>query len=215
MAYSISSRASTCLSALMLLASLLLFASPAFADAGIPMIACISPGLWLLLPAVMVVESIVAMVVLRRGVRTAVKVTVLANLLSSLVGMLLTSIVVWLLNPTAHRLMEMMYNHGADLNAAWNSSTLFQKFAVSVMGVIGAGPDKGTMIRIWLCWGLLLIPFFFLSVLSEWWIAKLLLKKEDKRLAKRWAWIANGVSYIAIYGSFHFLFAFTWQYLGI
>lgn len=213
MTHTNSSRAFQRLPAVVLSATLFILASPAFADAGIPMIACISPGLWLLLPAVIVVESVIALFVLRRGLWTALKVATVSNLFSSLVGMPLTSLVVWALSPAGHRLMERMYNHGADLDAAWNSSTLFQKFAVSVMGVIGAGPDKGTMLRIWLCWGLLLIPFFLLSVLSEWWVAKLLLKKEDKRLARRWAWIANGVSYISIYGSFHFLFAFTWRFL--
>ena len=61
--------------------------------------------------------------------------------------------------------------------------------------------------------GVVLAPFFLLSVWSGRWIARRLVRKEDRRLAARWAWVANAASYLLILAALQPFFRFTLQWL--
>ena len=180
----------------------------AFADAGIPLLACISPGFWLVLPAVVLVEAVVAFVILRRGTWVALKVSAVSNLASTLVGMVLSRLLVLVLIPLASQVQTFAPRGHVP-------ATLLQKFAFNVVSApmgLGTSPDRWST-EVMLCWAILLVPFFLLSVWVEWWVARRMLRKEDRGLATRWAWCANIVSYALILGMFWRLFGLTWWWL--
>lgn len=183
------------------------------ADAGIPMISCVYPGFWLLLPLVIVLEAVIALVVFRRGVWVAVKVAAIANVASTLVGVPLRCLLVWVLSAPADR-MDAMLDAG-DVHAAWRAASSVQKIAVSILSApVGGGWDPaGWELRVRLTWGLLLMPFLILSVLTEWWVARRVLPKDRRRLAMRWSLLANAASYCAIFAVFWWLFGWTWWWL--
>jgi hypothetical protein len=166
--------------------------------------ACISPGFWLLLPAVILLESVVAFIVLRKGLWFALKISTLANVISTLAGMLLNRLLSIILQPVANSASHYLPNN----------NNLFQGFAITaVLAPFGLTSNHAWWSsQVVLCWILLLVPFFLLSVWLEAWVARKVLKK-DERLATRWSWCANIASYALIIGLFWRIFGLTWWWL--
>lgn len=190
--------------------------SPAFADVGIPMIACVDTGFWLLLPIVILVEGIVALIVLRKGIWTAAKVSVTANLLSTLAGIPLSWLIKSTLKPVANQFVVSLYNARMQGHEIWWSATPLQKLSVTLFSQpMCPAPISVRMWWIWISWAILLVPLFLLSVWIERLVAQKLLGKTEQRLATRWAWIANAVSYAAIYAGFLNIWGFTWWFLDL
>lgn len=194
-----------------------LLAAPVYANAGISMICCISPGFWLLLPAVIVLEAILALVVLRKGVWKAVKIAALANAFSTLVGVpvrwLLGLLLYDVADHFAHQIIAVMRSTNPD--TTWASGTFIQKFAVTVfIAPMGLAPDGVREFWIRLSWGVLLVPFFLLSVCLERWVAVKLLKKEERKRVWLWAFLANATSYALIFAGFWHLWGFSWWWMG-
>lgn len=192
-----------------------LIATPAFADAGIPLIACIHPGLWLALPVVILLEGLVAAFVLRWKLGTATKVVVIGNLLSTLAGMPLKWLLVWGLTPTASDFLSAILRARNPL-VTWENGTLLQKLAIGLINLPmdGWGPESSSLTRGWHYWCVLLIPFFLLSVLVEWRVAVRLVAKENRTRAALWAWTANGLSYALLVGLFWRLYGYTWWWVA-
>lgn len=190
-------------------------ATPAFADAGIPLIACIHPGLWLALPAVIVVEGLVAVVIMRWKPSTAARVALLCNLLSTLAGIPLKWLLVWGLTPMASSFLSVILRARNPLETRENG-TLFQKLAIGVIDLPmdGWGPSASSLTRGWHYWCVLLIPFFLLSVWVEWYAARKLLGRNERSRAAIWAWIANGVSYALLAGLFWRFYFYTWWWIA-
>ncbi len=188
----------------------ILVATPAFADAGIPLIACVHPGLWLVLPIVMLFEGAVGIFVFRWKVGTAAKITLFGNVLSTLAGIPFKWLLVWSLSPVASSFASIV-RHSHDSVAAWQNGTAVQKLAIAVteLPMVGWGPF-GHQMHVWLYWSVLLIPFFLLSVWVEWRVAVKILGRASRTRAARWAWIANGLSYALIAGLFWHIYAYTW-----
>ncbi|MHB0999139.1 MAG: hypothetical protein ACYC27_07825 [Armatimonadota bacterium] len=202
-----------------ILLSIIIIALPSSASAnvGIPTIACISPAFWFLLPFVIIIEGIIAALVIRRGAWIAIKVAALSNIFSTLCGvplrLLLTSVFVYCANLS--QFADKLYAFGTepDLLAIWDSGMIIQKIAFSIVSPPGFIPGNGNIFWSWLSWGILLVPFFLISVLTEYWIALKLLK--NKKLALRWAWISNAVTYIAIFALHYIIWGYTWWYTSL
>lgn len=181
-----------------MLGSLLLASTaPAWADVGVPLINFLFPGFWMLLPAVILLEWAIAILIIKKGAWVAVKVAAISNGISTLLGIPLKSILVAALIPVVSQITHFK---GEE---SWKMLSPFQKFALAIIGStpIGVGwrsPAEFELV-LRLYWGLLLLPFFFLSVWIEWLVAKRLLHKDGKHLARRWAWAANLVSYLMVF----------------
>lgn len=94
----------------------LLFAVPAHADIGLPMIAIVWPSMWAVLIPITVVEGAVLKSRLNLSVSTGLRVAFRANLISTAAGIPLTwGILV---------LMEMVFDHGGGVNTLWQKVVL-------------------------------------------------------------------------------------------
>lgn len=181
--------------------------SPAWANVGVPLIDYLFPGFWMLLPAIMLLEWAMALFVLRKGAWIAAKVAVVANIFSTLVGIpikaVLVTAMIQAVNQSPFTLTE----------ESWRLLNPLQKFLIAVVGSapFGVGWRSPLEFEVVLMayWGLLLLPFLLLSVWTEWLVAKRLLAKGDRRLARRWAWLANLVSYAALFALISLLFTIS------
>lgn len=107
--------------------ALLAIACPVHADAGVPLMACISPGFWLMLPAIIILEALIALRILRKGAWVAFKVAAVANLASTLAGIPLRLIITAALTP--------LFKSGVSLIGANGlTGSLPYLFGVNVLG---------------------------------------------------------------------------------
>jgi hypothetical protein len=164
----------------------LLFVWPrtANADAGVPMIAVLWPWAWAAFIPVCLIEALVAKRLLSLPLRQCARLSVVANAWSTLVGIPLT----WL----ALFLVEMggglgLWVSGAEPGPVWTA----------VLSPIDA-PWLGPQARPWHVFAaaaILCIPFLFVSIRIERWSAA---KNVPFEAARRWAVIANLATYIPI-----------------
>lgn len=184
--------------------------TPASADAGIPLIALVSPGFWLILPLVILLESFVALLILRKRIWIALKVAVISNIVSTVAGVPLRWLVVLALTPYANHQSAV-----CNTAAKYASGSTIGKFAFTIVDApwgLGGTQEKWFS-ELTICWGILLIPFLLLSVLIEGLVADKLVSKEDKKRAHYWAWTANIISYILLFLMFSRMFGFVWNWL--
>jgi hypothetical protein len=165
--------------------------SPVLANAGYPMIIAIWPAAWLLFAPVLLVETVVAIRVLKSGFDNALGLSFFANLASTLVGI-----------PVTWFLLAMVVAEGAQV---WTPpDTAAGRIAEVTLGSPWLLPREAHPDHFaWMvpAAGLTLcIPFFFMSVVCEGLIARLLLGPTRRKEAWRWAWLANAASYVIIVG---------------
>ena len=166
---------------------LVILASPANADSGLPMLAVVWPASWILLIGIIPIEAAIAVRVLKTGWRQSLIAVFWANLSSTILGIPVT----------------------------WLGMTILQYlFFISNVADVGHLPN-GLQVTLFLVWGsswlmpveadlnwmipaaaaVLCIPFFFMSVVIECFCIRRFFFKENKLLVWRWAWIANGITY--------------------
>lgn len=166
---------------------------PAHADVGVPMLAVMWPPAWLLLLVIVPIEGYFARRIMSLDWRSALGVSLRANLASTLVGIPLT----WLLLV----LVELGTGYAAYLLKFDQANVplgVQRAVAITVLAPwLGPG-DWGAWIvpaaAAYLC-----IPFFFVSVLIESRVAVRRLGPLEAPLVRRWSWYANGFSYATIF----------------
>ena len=151
------------------------------ADTGVPMIAVMWPWAWTAFLPVCIVETFIAKRVLRLRVVQCVKLTVIANAWSTLIGIPLTWLVLFL--------VELVAGLGIALiqPRPGLASTLLAPIAA---------PWLGPSISPWYIYGaatFLCIPFMLVSIRVERWSVAKHVPKDD---ARRWALAANLATYM-------------------
>lgn len=166
--------------------STLFVPSIAFANAGIPMIAIMYPGMGILLVPVIVLEALVLRRLLRTPVRQTWVMVTVSNLASTGVGVPLT----W----AALVGIQIVTGGGGS------SPVLAIPFLGRLLGVTWQAPwmmpwgaDEQWMIP--LASLALLVPFFFASWLIEYVVSVMFLRDMDAGRLKRAVLVANLVSY--------------------
>ncbi len=166
------------------LAAGLLLASPARADAGVPMLVLIWPAFWLLLAPIVLVEASVASRQLGLPRKSALAASLAANAVSTLAGVPVT----WGILAA----LEMVVTGGGS---AFGLSTLYTRvFAVTAQApwLIPYEHDLYWMIPT--AAAVLLVPFFFMSVFVEGLVMRRFFKG-DRDSVKRWSRNANAITY--------------------
>lgn len=159
---------------------------PALADAGIPMLGVMAVPMWLLLFAVVPLEAYCARRILSLPKSESMLLSMHANTVSSAVGVPLTYVVLCL--------GEFYLSQNPVVRAAAEGKAGFYlHFLLTAPWMVPLKSDLYWMIPV--ASAILLVPFFFASVLSEYWAAARLQKTADRKLLRKWAWVANGLSY--------------------
>jgi hypothetical protein len=171
--------------ALMLVAGgFILSCEPAQADAGVPMLMVVWPCAWILLLAVVPIEAAVAVRLLNIGWKKGLVMVGVANLASTLVGIPAT----WGLLAAC----QMALGGGGviGLQTTW---TRILSVTLQSPWLIPYEHDLPWMIPT--AAAVLCVPFFFMSVLSEYLCARFFVSPNIRPMLWRWSWIANGVTY--------------------
>lgn len=176
---------------LVMLCLLLLFsARPVYADAGLPTIVAIWPWSMILLLPVLIVEMVAALHILRRPLKLCLCLSATANTVSTLVGIPF----VW----SAFFVLEIATGWGW---AGTDTGVLSEVLAITLQSpwLVPSitGDPQSWMLPAAVAF--LCIPFFFASVLIEYVTARVILGSNDVRAMKRWSWLANVLSYGAIF----------------
>jgi len=169
---------------LLTLCILLCVPGVASANAGVPMIFLVMPVLGLSIIPIIIIEAIFLSKKLELAVASAFKVTTISNLVSTLVGIPLT----WLLLV----LIQMLAGGGGAFGL---DTTLGKVLSVSLQAawLIPYESDLHWMIP---AAGLvLLVPFFFASWWSEYFVSKKILKEHSAQSVKIAVRNANIITY--------------------
>lgn len=168
-----------------LAASIVAIPCSARADAGVPMLALVWPASWILFIPVVAIEAWIARRITGLSVKRSVLATSLANGVSTLVGIPL----VWILLALIQVFMVPRGGEALGLDSFWH-----RVFAVTAQApwLIPYESDLHWMVP--LAGIVLLVPFFFTSVLVEWMVFKRFCTSAPG-VARRWSWVANGVTY--------------------
>ena len=157
-----------------------------FADAGIPMLAVVWPVMWLAFLPVVVIESLVALKSLGLQFRRALAVTAAANAVSTLVGIPLTWFVLVVLE-------LVLWGGGVHpIGTPWQAAITVCKEAAWLCPYENAIDWMVPVAAILLC-----VPFYFVSVLIEYFIVRRMVSN-DGRPVRRFCWWANLWSYMAL-----------------
>jgi hypothetical protein len=161
------------------------FSSVASANAGVPMLYLVWPGSWVLFVPIVVVEAIVARRLLGLAVRRSLALSAVANAASTLVGIPAT----W----GALLLVELVATSGGK---EYGLGTVPRKIFAFTVQAPWLGPYENDLdwlipsAAIFLC-----IPFFFVSVLIERFVAWKMAPTCPPATVSRWGWRANLLSY--------------------
>lgn len=175
------------------LTTLLIFfgAIPAYADAGVPMLALALPAMIISLIPIIIIESWYIHRTLNLSFKRALKVMGIANIESTLIGIPLTWII-WvivemILGYVSYRVLDSFH-----ISLPESVSILF---ALTV-GAAWLGPAKSNLYWMVPTASLvLLLPFFYVSWLFERHRAKRLLQEYDPENVNKATFIANVYSY--------------------
>lgn len=172
-----------------IIACVVLTPTSANADIGIPMIGHFWPVAWVFLVPVIVIEAVAFYFIVNRSCWSSIKVSSIANVITTILGIPVT----WVLLV----LFQCVIGGGS----ARGIYTVSEKvYAVTVQSPWLIPYEEELK---WMCpaaAAFLCIPFFFMSVFVEYVVAKKLSKSKDSGLTKRWAWIANLLSYSILFG---------------
>jgi hypothetical protein len=165
------------------------FALPhsARADAGIPMLLFVWPAAWILLVPVILIEALVARRVLALPFRRSLRISTVANLWSTFLGIPLT----WL------AMLAFEYAIGGiatALNIGDIGPVGFLPFSAAWIGPVGR-PDAWLVPAAAL---VLCVPFFFMSVWVEYRVVRRSFPEEEWPSVKKWSWTAHSFTYAAI-----------------
>jgi len=169
---------------IVLLSLLLSFASPAYADAGVPMLFITLPGMLIALIPIIGIESWVLARTLSLSAGLALKTASLMNVLSTVFGIP----VAWLILVVVQMITGGGYAHGID--------TPLQKFLAVTWQAPWLIPYKSELS--WMVPAatlVLFIPFFFASWFIEYKVAKQMLEDVPLGAVKRATFIANLITY--------------------
>lgn len=159
-------------------------ASPAYADAGVPMIFVTFPGMLIALIPVVGIESYVLKHALGLTISRPIKTSAITNSVSTIIGIPLT----WLLLVVA----QMVTGGGR----AYGIDTVFQKFLSVTWQAPWLIPYESQLY--WMIPAatlVLLIPFFFVSWFIEHQVAKRILMEISSVRVNRSIFRANLISY--------------------
>jgi hypothetical protein len=162
--------------------------SVASADAGIPMLVLVWPGAWLALLPVVLVEALVARRLLRLRFGRSLRVALVANLVSTGVGIPVT----WLGLVLVEMLGALGIAGTTVFATDFESDRWFQLafFPFMAAWLPDSAPWMVVAAAIVLC-----VPFYFVSVWLEFLVARRFLPEFERVQVKRWSRIANAVSY--------------------
>jgi hypothetical protein len=168
--------------------TLLLAPSQAHADMGLPMLAVVWPGSWILFIPITILEAAVARKILNTNWKQSLKISAVANAASSVAGIpiawlslllpfgLLGALIFYLPLPESIKPYLMI-----PFYALWLPPiTAKQAWMVPLSAAI-------------LC-----IPFFYASIIIETGVGKKMLASSEIEIIRKWAWKANVYSYGAI-----------------
>lgn len=175
-----------------LLVATVVLATPALAeaDAGVPMIVLVWPGFWLLLLPIVVLEGSVARRVFQMPWKGALKLSAEANLVSTLVGIPLTWLVLFI--------VEMLAAGGTWVGFQAAGVSELPKWAEYMLMLLSApwvGGEEPWIVPAAAIW---LSVFFFLTSV---WIERRVVARRTSLPAtqvRTWSWQANILSYIVI-----------------
>jgi HEAT repeat protein len=167
------------------LAIMLIAATPAQANAGIPMLLLVWPAMWLLLLPIIVLEAAVATKILHIDFMQGVQIAGVANLVSTLVGIPITWFLLFIVQLKA---ASKKGDFGLDtLRGKILSVTLQSSWLIPYENANWMVPAA----ELFLC-----IPFFLMSVSTEFFCAVCFTQnKLPTQNLLAWAWMANGISY--------------------
>ncbi len=166
----------------------LLLPSQAHADMGLPMLAVIWPGAWILFLPITILEAAIANRILNINWKQALKISAVANATSTIAGIPIT----WL------GLVVPLWLFGAAIFYLPLSESI-KIYLMMPFYALWLPPitEKQTWL-IPLSAAILCIPFFFVSVKIETKIAKKMLTGFHIEDIRKWGWKANFYSYGAV-----------------
>ena len=169
-----------------------------YGDVGLPMLAFLWPWAWVLFLPIVVVEAYAARRRLSNSWRQALKLSFLANLCSTALGIPVT----WLLLLAIALLGCPLIHIGVP-----------EKIVVILLAPVALAwlPPSVEQHQWWIPFAALVlcIPFFFMSVYIEYLIATHVQKDELRSRLRSWSWLANLASYIPIILSLAIWLAWT------
>lgn len=170
--------------ATLLTVAVLLWPATASANAGLPMLVIVWPVSWLLYFPIVLIEMVVATRVLETGLRQSLRVSAIANLASTLVGIPFA----W----GAALVLEL--GLGGALSATDSEVGTIHAWLLLLLTAPWPGPST----QPWMVLAsaiVLCVPFFFASVLAEALVARRLLPEISSARIQRWVWRSNMLSY--------------------
>ncbi len=170
-----------------------LWPSSVLADVGLPMLVFVWPASWILLLPVVLVEGAVARRFLLLPLGRCLKISLVANLVSTAVGIPLA----WV----AALIVELLLaGIGVGLHHVGRGYIPQEIIAISAIAPAWIGPTGPTEQR-WIVPAAALalcVPFFFASVYIERWVARKMVLPPLRDRIRDWSSRANLISYCAI-----------------
>jgi hypothetical protein len=157
------------------------------ADAGIPILCLQVPAAVLLIFPVVCIEAVVVAKVVCRSFRTVFGAVFIANLFSFFVGLPLAWFVMWLIQCVASICNVTDFHY-----TGWKGIATVALQSAWVPGE--GGPD-------WIipaAFLVLIVPYFFVSVMTERWLMGKRLREAPSPQIRRAAWLANLASYTGL-----------------
>ncbi len=166
---------------------LALWPSRVSADVGIPMLLYVWPASWILFVPIVLIEAVIARSVLVLPLGRSLRISFVANLVSTVVGIPLA----WI----AALIVELLLaGIGAGLHAVTRGYIPESVVAIAILTLAWIGPES----RPWAVPAaalVLCVPFFFASVYCERRVARRMVSPELYDRVRHWSWRANLVSY--------------------
>lgn len=157
------------------------------ADIGVPMIGVYWPPAWLALIPVVAIEAWWARRVLRNDWKKAIATTIVANLVSTVIGIPLA----WFVWST----LELRF-FGTALGLD-NPAKSIYAVTVQAAWLIPYNANLWWMIPVATL--VLTAVFYVASVLIEWLVMKCMQRQSDGPSLRRWAWQGNLLSYVVVF----------------
>ena len=167
--------------------------APAHADAGLPMLAVYWPVAWFALFLIVPFEAFIGRRYVGFDGKQAIKISLYANLISTLLGIPMAWLVMLGVEMAASLLNVLPGLPSHSLAASVAYATLYSAW------FLPTGPEDQfpnwvlPVAMIFFC-----IPSCLVSVWSEYQVARDMLPEEESARALRWSWLANVTSYCII-----------------
>jgi hypothetical protein len=159
----------------------------AYADMGLPMLSVTLGVMAIGLIPIIVIEMFILQKKLKISLRQSIKTSFITNLISTIIGIPIT----WVLLV----LLQVATGGGRG----YGLETIFQKLLAITWQAPWLVPHESELY--WMVPSaelFLLIPFFFASWFIEYLIARVILKKIDKKILKHSIFIANLITYLLL-----------------